>query len=133
MSTSIININNVSFSYNGESVLQNINLDVLQGDFIAIIGPNGGGKTTLLKLILGLLKPDKGVIHVMGKPAMQAAPNIGYVPQNVHVNRNFPITVMDVALMGMQTPKKPWGRKSPSPQKEAMAVLERLEIPHVEQ
>ena len=58
MSDPIVEINNVSFAYNGESVLQDVSLDIRKEDFIAMIGPNGGGKTTLLKLILGLLKPD---------------------------------------------------------------------------
>ncbi|MCP4022841.1 MAG: ATP-binding cassette domain-containing protein, partial [Desulfobacteraceae bacterium] len=78
----IVELNHVDFSYNGEPVLQHIHLDIHPHDFIAVIGPNGGGKSTLLKLILGLLTPDKGEIKVMGKAPRKASSIIGYVPQN---------------------------------------------------
>jgi len=129
MSISIVEIRDVAFAYSGgETVLQDVSLDIAQGDFIAMIGPNGGGKTTLLKLILGLLKPDKGIIRVMGQPALQAASNIGYVPQDVHINLSFPITAIDVVLMGMLAPRKRWRRKSAADRREAMAALARLEV-----
>ena len=128
MSTPIVEINAVDFAYNREAVLQDVNLDIRQGDFIAMIGPNGGGKTTLLKLILGLLKPAKGTIRVMGKPALTAAPGIGYVPQNVHINSGFPITARDVVLMGKLDPKRRWSRYSAADRQEAMATLERLQM-----
>lgn len=128
MNDPAITIENMSFSYNGEPVLQDISLNVTEGDFTAIIGPNGGGKTTLLKLILGLLKPDKGVIRVMGRSALQTAPDIGYVPQNVHINENFPITALDVVLMGMLSPARRWRRNTKKDRMEAMAALERLEV-----
>ncbi len=127
----IVTIDDVSFSYNGEPALQHITLNVQQGDFTAIIGPNGGGKTTLLKLILGLLTPDKGVIRVMGQPPLQAAPDIGYVPQNVHINENFPITALDVVLMGMLSPRKRRRRHRAQDRRNAMAALERLEVGHL--
>ena len=63
MTSPIIEINNLCFAYNGEQVLQDVDLVVRSGDFIAMIGPNGGGKTTLLKLMLGLLKPDRGTVR----------------------------------------------------------------------
>ena len=91
MSTPIVEISNVTFAYNGETVLRDVSFDIRDGDFIAMIGPNGGGKTTLLKLILGLLKPDRGAIRVMGQSARKASPSIGYVPQDVNINRRFPI------------------------------------------
>ncbi len=133
MKTTIVEIIDVDFAYNGQTVLERVNLNIVSGDFIAMIGPNGGGKTTLLKLILGLLKPDRGVIRVMGQPALQAAPSIGYVPQDVHINQSFPITAMDVVLMGKLDPKRRWARKSDSNRQEAMAALERMEMgPHAD-
>ena len=128
MSTPIVEIQDVDFSYNGEAVLQNVSLDIRQGDFIAMIGPNGGGKTTLLKLILGLLKPDEGVIRVIGESTQKGSSCIGYVPQDLHINQTFPITAMDVVLMGMLDPKKRWAWKSVSNRREAMDALERLEM-----
>jgi len=128
MDTPIVEINNLSFAYNGEIVLEDVNLEIRPQDFIAMIGPNGGGKTTLLKLILGLLKPDKGSIRVTGQPARKASASIGYVPQDVHINRSFPITALDVVLMGRLDPQKRWVRKSASNRHEAIAALEKLEM-----
>ncbi len=133
MDTPIVEITDVDFAYNRQTVLEKANLRILQGDFIAMIGPNGGGKTTLLKLMLGLLKPARGTIRVMGQPALRAAPCIGYVPQNVHLNQNFPITAMDVVLMGRLDPKKRWALKSTSNRRKAVAALERMEMaPHAD-
>ncbi|MEJ2725974.1 MAG: ATP-binding cassette domain-containing protein, partial [Deltaproteobacteria bacterium] len=95
-----IEIKNVTFSYEGTEVLKGVNLSLEQGEFLGIIGPNGGGKTTLLKLMLGLLKPDQGEVLILGQPAHDARHRVGYVPQNVDFSRDFPISVMDVALMG---------------------------------
>ena len=128
MSDPIVEIRDVTFAYNGGTVLEDVNLVIRQGDFIAMIGPNGGGKTTLLKLMLGLLKPDRGSIRVMGKPASQAAPNLGYVRQDVHIQSNFPITALDVVLMGKLDHKKRWGRRSEANRLEALSALKRLEM-----
>ena len=92
----ILNIKELSYSYQGNfKVLENINLTIQDDDFLAIIGPNGGGKSTLLKLILGLLKPQSGVITKNIKNEL-----IGYVPQNTNLNLDFPITALEVVLMG---------------------------------
>jgi zinc transport system ATP-binding protein len=124
----IIEIKDLDFAYNGEVVLEDVNLTVRQKDFIAIIGPNGGGKTTLLKLMLGLLVPVKGVVHVDGKAPREASHCIGYVPQNVHSNHSFPITAIDVVLMGKFDPKKRLSRRSAANRRDAMAALERMEM-----
>jgi zinc transport system ATP-binding protein len=124
----IVQIRDVAFAYNGETVLEDVNLDVRQGDFIAMIGPNGGGKTTLLKLVLGLLTPDKGEIRVMGRQPLKAAPDIGYVPQDVHINRSFPITAIDVVMMGKLNPHNRWRRQSAADRREALEALEQLEV-----
>ena len=100
MGDSIIEIKNLWFSYNGQPVLQDVNLTVHDGDFMAVIGPNGGGKTTLIKLILGLLKPSQGRITVFDQTPRQAAPLVGYVPQDLGANRTMPVTVEQVVLMG---------------------------------
>jgi zinc transport system ATP-binding protein len=97
---SIIDIKNLSFSYNKELVLENINLHVEQKEFLAIIGPNGGGKSTLLKLMLGFLKPQKGSIKLFEDEPSKVLSQIGYVPQNTNINTNFPIKVIEVVMMG---------------------------------
>ena len=126
MDKPVIQITDLAFAYNGHPVLENVNLDIDAGDFVVMIGPNGGGKTTLLKLMLGLLKPDNGSIRVMGRQPLQAAPDIGYVPQNVHINRRFPITALDVVLMGLLSPRNRWRRTSEADRRGAMDALARM-------
>ncbi len=99
-----ISLNNVSFSYEKTKVLENISFDVEDRDFFAIVGPNGGGKTTILKLILGLIHPDEGEILVSGKKITRAGcKKIGYVPQFSHHDMKFPISVEDVVFQGLMT------------------------------
>jgi zinc transport system ATP-binding protein len=128
MENSIVQIKNVWFAYNAKTVLQDVSLDIQPGDFIAMIGPNGGGKTTLLKLMLGLLRPDQGSIKVLGGPTEKASHHIGYVPQDVHINRSFPVTAIDVVLMGKLRPDRRWGFSSTQDRREALDALERMEI-----
>ena len=124
----IIRIADLDFSYNGQRILEDVNLEVWEGDFIAMIGPNGGGKTTLLRLVLGLLKPERGNIRVMGKPATRVSHHIGYVPQDVHINRSFPITALDVVLMGKLAPGKRWSKNSNQDRRDALEALERIDM-----
>ena len=127
MGNSIVEIKNIWFAYNGQTVLEDVSLDIRQGDFIAMIGPNGGGKTTLLKLMLGLLRPNKGAIRVLGDPTAKASHHIGYVSQDVHINRSFPITAIDVVLMGKLEPGR-WAKNSVQDHTDALDALERMEI-----
>jgi zinc transport system ATP-binding protein len=126
MPAPILEIEDVTFTYDGEPVLEDVSLNLQHKDFVAMIGPNGGGKTTLLKLILGLLVPLKGTVRVNGESAQQASPCIGYVPQNVDLNRNFPISALDVVLMGKLNSRKRWRRRSRADRQNALAALERL-------
>ncbi|MDD5127079.1 MAG: metal ABC transporter ATP-binding protein [Dehalococcoidales bacterium] len=82
------------------AVLEGINLTIKPRDFLGIIGPNGGGKTTLLKVMLGLINPDRGRVLITGKPPAKARDIIGYIPQHSLFDRDFPINVWDVVLMG---------------------------------
>ncbi len=100
MPVAAIDLENVSFYYNGHQVLAGVNLTVSELDFLAIIGPNGSGKTTLLKIILGLLKPGEGSVKVFGRTPSDSAGLIGYGPQDTGINKGFPISVQDVTLMG---------------------------------
>ncbi len=119
-------IENLSFSFEQQKVLHNINLRVEQGEFLAVIGPNGGGKTTLLRLLLGLLKPDKGTITVLGKSARASIGRIGYVPQHTAVQPDIPITVLDTVLMGAVRKKRQLFGYSQTQKEKALLALERL-------
>ncbi len=106
MNTPIVQIKGLYFDYNGQEVLRDINFTVNHGDFVSIIGPNGGGKTTLVKLILGLLMPSKGSVKIQGAPPGENGTVIGYVPQYLNHNLNFPASAMDVVLMGRYDPSR---------------------------
>jgi zinc transport system ATP-binding protein len=99
--SAILEVRNVTFSYERKPVLEDIHLTVNHGDFLAILGPNGGGKTTLLKIILGLLKPDKGAVRVWGRRGGQREQIIGYLPQRSSSRVDFPLTALDAVLMGL--------------------------------
>jgi len=100
MKNEIIRIENLSFDYGDHRVLEDINLTVYDDDFLGIIGPNGGGKSTLLKIILGLLTPTEGTISLFDKNPKEGRKYVGYVPQYTLVDRNFPINVEQVILSG---------------------------------
>jgi zinc transport system ATP-binding protein len=98
-----IELKNISAGYGNDTVIENINCNIYDGDFFGIIGPNGGGKSTLLKIILGLLNPTKGNIKIYGKPSKIGRRNIGYVPQYSEYDKQYPISVWDVVLMGRRS------------------------------
>jgi zinc transport system ATP-binding protein len=99
-SEKIVRLQNVWVDYDGLVVLEAINLSIHQQDFLGIIGPNGGGKTTLLKVILGLLSPGKGEVKVFGQAPESGRRLIGYVPQHSRFDFQFPASVWEVVLMG---------------------------------
>ncbi|WP_091688612.1 metal ABC transporter ATP-binding protein [Methanococcoides vulcani] len=100
MNGEAIVLKDIWFHYNGTPILEEVNLVVKEHDFLAIIGPNGGGKSTLLKVILGLIKPSRGTVTVFGETPRKARKLIGYVPQYSLIDLNFPISVWEVVLMG---------------------------------
>ncbi len=95
-----VRIRDLSFSYQGPLVLRDINLELEANRFLAVIGPNGGGKSTLLKLLLGLYQPLSGAIEVLGRRPQAVRRQVGYVSQDTGGNRDFPVCVEDIALMG---------------------------------
>ncbi len=99
-STPAVSIIDLDFSYRDHPVLEKVNLEIPEGELASIVGPNGGGKTTLLKIILGLLEPDRGTIRVFGQPPQKARREIGYLPQYAHLDPLFPVSVLNVVLMG---------------------------------
>jgi len=96
----ILEVKNLSFSYDKDRVLEGINFTYESSDFLSIIGPNGGGKSTLLKLILNILTPQNGDITIDNIPIKNLKNRFGYVPQDTSINKDFPINVFDTVLMG---------------------------------
>lgn len=84
----------------GHPVLEEINLEIDRGDFLGLIGPNGGGKSTLLKAMLGLIEPDRGSVRIFGVSPKEARMRVGYLPQKATFDQSFPVRVLDVVLMG---------------------------------
>ena len=121
-----VELEDLCFSYDGEMVLKDISLRVERGDFLAIIGPNGGGKSTLLKLMMGILKPSCGEVRLFGKPPLQNSVSIGYVPQETGHNLDFPITVRDVVLMGVLHKRNIFRRYDSPLENRAAEALQRV-------
>lgn len=108
----VVSIENVTFGYPpdpmADPVLLDVRLTIEPRDFLGIIGPNGGGKTTLLKLILGLLQPQSGRVRVFGQPPAEVRTRIGYVPQHAQIDPTVPASVLDVVMMG-RLHRSSWG------------------------
>jgi zinc transport system ATP-binding protein len=120
-------LDDVSFSFRGLPVLQNVSLRVEDGAYLAILGPNGGGKTTLLRLLLGLIEPDAGCIRVLGDSPVRARGRVGYVPQHAAFDREFPIRVLDVVRMGRR-PARRGARGGDADRDAARRALEQVEL-----
>ncbi len=130
----LIELEGIDFGYTRKMVLNNINLVVAEGEILIMLGPNGCGKSTLIKIMIGLLRPNRGNIFFEGRNILQTstkhlAKRIAYVPQ-IH-NSTFPYTVMDVVLMGRIPHKTFFFRYSNADLKIARDALERLSIAHL--
>lgn len=121
-----ITFKDVYFSFNEKHVLEKVNLHIKKGDFVGIVGPNGGGKTTLLKLVCGLLEPIKGTITVFGKKPAEFYPKISYVPQVSNIERDFPISLLELVLLGSVTKGSFFRSYKPSTKKNALSLLKKL-------
>ncbi len=122
-------LQNVSAGYGNIAALDEVNLSIPVGSFTGIIGPNGGGKTTLLKLMLGLLQPWSGQIKVWNQEPQAIRSRIGYVPQAVTINRQFPISVREVVLQGRLAGKTPFFHRYNATDQDKVAwCLDRLDV-----
>lgn len=129
LSKPALEIENLHFSYGSLPIFKGEGLVLNQGDFAVIIGPNGGGKTTLLKLLLGIIKPQKGKIRIFGSTLDHLKPgSIGYVPQAHLVDKTLPIEVLDVVLTGASYEITFFGNYPESTKEKAHLLLEKLEI-----
>ncbi len=128
----IVKADGVSFSYNNQNnVLSDISFEVFENDYIGLIGPNGGGKSTLLKLIIGLLKPDHGTINTFGSTINSARDKIGYVPQHSKFDLEFPINGWDVVRSGFLGQKRLGASFNSNETEKAKSVLNDLNLLHL--
>ncbi|MCL0041309.1 ABC transporter ATP-binding protein [Dehalococcoidia bacterium] len=127
-SREVVRLEDVSAYYDGVPVLEGINLSIYQDDFLGIIGPNGGGKTTLLKVILGLVKPGHGKVSVFGDTPEKGRKCIGYVSQYSLFDRNFPASVWDVVIMGRLGKTGPFRNYTKQDREATLRALEAMEI-----
>lgn len=123
----LLSFKNLFFSYGTIEVLKNVSLEVKRGEYIGVIGPNGGGKTTALKLILGFLKPRKGTVSV-NCPLTK----IGYVPQINSFDKEFPISVLEVVLMGSLKKLSCLGTLPKGEKERAHTLLKEVGCDHLE-
>ena len=129
----IVELDSVTAGYDGEVILRNIDLAVNENDFIGVIGPNGGGKTTLVKVIIGLIKPLSGkVMYHNGSDTGISEKLIGYLPQINQIDRKFPISVKDVVLSGLSDRKNIFSRFTKDQISKAVALLDQMGIQHLE-
>lgn len=124
----VISVRNLWAGYDHENVLEDVNLTVYDRDFIGLVGPNGGGKTTLVKVLLGLLEPTRGTVQIKGQPVEKGRRHIGYVPQTVEFDRDFPVSVWDVARMGRLGKRRLFRRYTAEDDAVVEEMLRRVEM-----
>jgi zinc transport system ATP-binding protein len=125
----ILEVVKASAGYGSEVILKDINFEVTDNDFIGVIGPNGGGKTTLLKLLLGELKPFSGQVNYMHTNKNETL--FGYLPQVSSIDRKFPITVLDIALSGLMSSNGLWGGNKKENRNKAFEILKIAGVHHL--
>lgn len=126
--TTVIDVQDVSFAYQDTQILRRISFQVAEGECIGIIGPNGGGKTTLLKLLMGFLSPQAGTISILGTSPEKAQTQLAYVPQILRYDKLFPISVFELVLTGRLSHLPWYGRYSQTDRQIAEEALEQVDL-----
>jgi zinc transport system ATP-binding protein len=129
----LVEIEGVHLARRGVAILEDVSLTVREDDYLALLGPNGGGKTMLLRVMLGLVRPDRGRVRVLGGPPEKAHGRVGYVPQHVRFDLDFPIRVLDVVQMGRLARRGPLRRFRAEDRDASLAALERVEMAELAQ
>jgi len=123
-----IEVEGLWFSYGSHVILRDANFHVARGDFVCMLGPNGGGKTTMLRLLLGLLHPDRGTIRLLGGPPGETRWRTGYVAQQSQFDPSFPVSVLDVVLMGRLRRTRSFGPHRRADVRQAEAALDEVSM-----
>jgi len=131
MNEPAIELTGVGFGYDAAPVLDGVDLSIPRGEYLAVLGPNGGGKTTLLKLLLGLERPSRGTVRVLGLDPREASSRVGYMPQLTVQGRSFPISVLQTVLLGRLTPSSWWPCWPRRDRDKAMECLARVGAEHL--
>lgn len=121
-----VRLRDVTTGYDGEPAIESVDLEIAAGSLVAVFGPNGGGKTTLIKVIAGLLRPWQGSVEVIGGSPARVARRIAYVPQAELVDWSFPVSVWDVAMMGRYPALGPLRQPGPADRDAVRAALDRV-------
>lgn len=130
----VIEVRGLSAGYDGDLVLEGVDLTVRERDFVGIIGPNGGGKSTLVKVLLGLIAPVSGTVRVLGTTPQAARGRVGYVPQFLEFDRHFPVRVWDVVRMGRLGTRPMFRRYTPEDDvvvEESLRRVDALPLAHL--
>lgn len=129
--SALVELDNVSFGYHGKLALQDVSLQIHAGQSATLVGPSGAGKTSLLKLVLGMLSPTRGEVRVGGRSAQRSGVQAAYVPQLETVDWSFPVTVEEAVLMGRSRRSWIWPWPSGDDRRRVREVLGELEILHL--
>ena len=129
---SVIRINGLCAGYNGKNILSHVDLNVYERDFLGVIGPNGGGKTTLVKCILGLHQPSEGEIRFYKNGQEVHDINMGYLPQYNNIDRKFPISVYEVVLSGLSKQKSIFRKYSSNQHDAVRQIISRMGLEGLE-
>ena len=133
MKTPILQMTGISAAYDSKTVLENINLTVFERDFLGVIGPNGGGKTTLIKVMLGLLNPTAGKVTFYQEGKEVPEISMGYLPQYNSIDKKFPISVYEVVLSGLNRQKSLFRSFSPAQHEQVKQVIARMGLEGLEE
>ena len=132
----VFEVKNLTLTINGQTILDNISLQMKKGEYTALIGPNGGGKTTLIRLLLGLQKADHGEIRLFGvlQKRFKTWEKIGYVPQRTsQIDLNFPATVWEVVMMGRTAKRGLFGRESEEDRQAVEEAMQKMDVTHLKE
>ena len=133
MKTPILQMTGITAAYDNKTVLENINLTVFERDFLGVIGPNGGGKTTLIKVMLGLLNPTAGKVTFYQEGKEVPEISMGYLPQYNSIDKKFPISVYEVVLSGLNRQKSLFRSFSPAQHEQVKQVIARMGLEGLEE